>query len=189
MKVKLVLLAATASLGLAGTAIAGGLDEPVAAPAPVIPVVPVAPSTDWTGFYVGGSIGTIDTSDLADLDGDGFGLHGGYLADLGDWVVGGELDLSRYEFDTAGDPEADVIRLKGRVGYDAGQFLPYLTLGFARLDSDDLGLDNESGVLYGIGADVAVTDNILIGGEYLQHQFDDADLDADTFSLRAAYKF
>ena len=191
MSIRQILLAGVASVGLASTAIAGGLAEPVTTPdpVPVVPVVPVAPSTDWTGFYVGGSFGNIETSDLAELDGNGFGLHGGYLADLGNWVVGGELEYARYQLDTTDDPEADVLRLKGRVGYDAGQFLPYLALGIAQVDSDDLDIDGEQGVFYGVGADFAATDNILIGFEYLQHDFDDLELEADTISLRGSYKF
>ncbi|MEL7181304.1 MAG: porin family protein, partial [Pseudomonadota bacterium] len=47
-----------APLALAtGMASAGGISEPIAAPAPApVPVAPapVAVGTDWTGFYAGG---------------------------------------------------------------------------------------------------------------------------------------
>jgi len=82
-----------------------------------------------------------------------------------------------------------VLRLKGGVGYDAGRVLPYLALGFAQLDSDDLAIDKENGTFYGLGADFAVTDSIRLGAEYLRHDFDDIGLEANTLSLRAAYSF
>ena len=185
---KITLSAALAAL-IAGPALAGGNDVPVETPAVAAPapVIPVASGTDWTGFYLGGSLGTADVND-GDLDGQGLGIHGGYNYDLGNIVLGGELDYSRVQFDDS-DAEADVLRLKGRVGYDAGNFLPYVTAGFAQIDSDDLGLDSEDGAVYGVGADFAVTDNVLVGAEFLRHDFDDADTEVDTFGVRASFKF
>lgn len=190
MKTYIAALAAASALA-GGTAQAGGLNEPVPAPAPApIAVTPVAPSTDWTGFYAGGSLGTatVDTGD-AEIDANTLGVHAGYNYDLGSIVLGGEFEASRLALDTDGDPEADVLRLKGRVGYDAGSVLPYVTAGFASLDSGDLSLDSESGAFYGVGADFAVTDQILIGAEVLQHEFEDAGIDAQTLGLRASFRF
>lgn len=180
-----------AAIICAAPALAGGLNDPAPMPAPApVPIAPAPVATsDWSGAYVGGYFGNIDTSGLAALDGTGFGVFGGYQADLGNIVLGGELDYGRYSFDTTGDPEANVLRLKGRVGYDAGRVLPYLALGVAQLDSDDLAIDSESGMFYGLGADYAVTDNIRVGAELLRHDFDDIGLEADTLSLRAAYSF
>lgn len=191
MTTKTLLTAGILSTLIAAPALAGGLNEPVAAPAPAPAPTPVViPTADWTGFYAGGSLGTatVDTGD-AEIDGTTFGLHGGYNYDLGNVVVGGELEFSRLMLDTDGDPEADVLRLKGRVGYDAGTFLPYVTAGLAQLDSDDLGLSGEDGAFYGLGADFAVTDSVLVGAEFLQHEFDDAGIEAQTLGLRASFKF
>lgn len=226
---KITLSAALAAV-VAGPALAGGLADPAPVIAPVAPApVVMAPSADWTGFYLGGSIGTATVSGILDGDGDGlgdddtglsddddtpfdldgntYGLHAGYLYDLGTVVVGGELDYARLDlddtevtvdstdfggsFDTTVDGgEADVMRLKGRVGYDAGSFLPYVTAGVAKITSDEDNFDlDENGVVYGAGADFAVTDNILVGAEYLRHDFEDANLEADTMSLRASFKF
>ncbi len=190
MTTRLMISAAVAAL-VAAPALAGGLSEPAETPVvQAAPVIVPAPATDWTGFYAGGSLGTATLDDgSAETDANSLGVFGGYNLDLGAAVVGGELDFSRLTLDTTGDPEADVLRLKGRVGYNAGNVLPYVTAGVAQLDSDDLSLSGESGVLYGIGADFAATPNVIVGAELLQHDFDDAGIDARTFGLRAAYKF
>eukprot|EP01013_Petalomonas_cantuscygni_P003189 TRINITY_DN13343_c0_g1_i1.p1 TRINITY_DN13343_c0_g1~~TRINITY_DN13343_c0_g1_i1.p1 ORF type:complete len:202 (+),score=45.34 TRINITY_DN13343_c0_g1_i1:51-656(+) len=199
---KMYLSTALAALA-AGPVFAGGLAEP--APAPVIAPAPVvmAPSADWTGGYVGASIGTYDArvtdGDIEESVADGtlYGVHAGYNFDMGTVVVGGELDYDMGTFESEeSDDEADfnILRLKGRVGYDAGSFLPYLTAGVARLNIDEDGGESEDGVVYGIGADFAVTDNILIGAELLRHTFEveeaeDVDFEIDTMSLRASFKF
>lgn len=197
----------TALVALSAPAIAGGLDPVVVTPAPVVPVAPM-PMVDlgWTGFYAGGQIGAgqFDTESDDDgfdgLEGSGglFGVHAGYLYDFGTLVLGGELDYdaTSFEFDDDEDSEIDsVARLKALFGYDAGAFMPYLTAGVASasadVDGDDL---SDSGSFYGLGAKYAVSDNVLIGGEYLTHQFDDfddqdVDIDVDTLSLRVSYKF
>lgn len=185
-------------LGTSSAAIAGGINEPVivAAPAPVM-MAPVIISSDWTGFYAGGSLGlgSVGIGDADDIDTKNYGVHAGYLYDMGTIVLGGELEYSALNFDGTGDDlDASVLRLKGRVGYDAGAFLPYLTAGGAQLTIEDGTDANDTGYYYGIGADYAFNDRIRVGGEILQHEFADfnaggADIDAQTMSLRVAYSF
>jgi len=188
-----------------------------------------AQGSGWTGFYAGGQFGSVvsETSfplsdflsdveindaglELDDvvgieIEGTAYGLHVGYMADLGSYVLGAELDYDSIDFDKLSgsiggitisesfddDTDDTVTRLKLRAGYDAGQFLPYITVGTARLDTED---ESTNGTFYGAGLGYLATSNILIGGEILLHQFDDAfdtgfDLEATTMSLRASYKF
>ena len=185
-------------LGTASTAFAGGMAEPVTAPTAVVPVPVVAVSSnDWTGFYVGGSVGqgTVSENGSNDTDANVYGVNVGYMRDLGSLVVGGELDYSRFNLDGTSDTyDVAVTRLKGRVGYDAGAFLPYITAGGANLSLNDGSDASDTGYFYGIGADYAVNDNFLVGGEVLQHEFDNfddsgVDLSAKTLALRVSYKF
>lgn len=188
----------TSALALSSTAaFAGGLETPIITPAPMAPVVmALVAASDWTGFYIGGSAGmiTANIDDGADLDGSTYNLNAGYLQDLGSVVVGGELEYGKIDLDDlAGTDNADILRLKARVGYDAGAFLPYLTAGGASLtlNADDI---SSTGYFYGIGAEYALTDNFRVGGEVLQHEFDDFDdqgfdLSAQTVALRVSYSF
>lgn len=186
----------------AGMASAGGLAEPVIAPAPApapIPApAPVRMGSDWTGFYAGGQIGygQLDSDALADdTEGLTYGAHAGYLYDLGNVVLGAELDINGTEIE---DSDADialdtVTRAKLRVGYDAGQFLPYITGGVAQARTSGTLDETDTGAFGGIGLDYQVSDTIRVGGEVLQHQFEDfgdtADIDATTASARVSFRF
>ncbi len=191
-------VAAAIMVAGATSATAGNLDEPIAEVTPVAPVVvPVVQTNDWTGGYVGGSLGYADVSEDADaFDDDGvtYGVHGGYDYDFGSFVLGGELEVSGFDVADAGIDVDSVTRAKIRAGYDAGQFLPYVTAGIAQLNTG-AGFDgDDTGAVYGVGLDYAYTDNIRVGGEILQHEFDDfdgagLDLDATTASVRVAYEF
>lgn len=195
---KQITLSAAVAASTTTAAFAGGLAEPtiVAVPA-TVPMAPVPAPSDWTGFYVGGSIGTGDVkSDGSALaDALSLGVNGGYLADLGDYVIGGELEYSALDFENAGDDfDASVLRLKARAGYDLGALLPYVTAGAAQLTIEDGSGVNDFGYFYGVGADYAVTDSIRVGGEVLQHEFEDfnndgADISATTMGLRVSYSF
>ena len=187
---------------VAGYATAGGLAEPVVtqAPAPVPIAAPVSTGRDWTGFYVGGSLGFGDLdvpNTTGDFEGTTFGGHVGYNYDLGNIVIGGELEIvgtNDFTLD-GGDLELDsVLRAKARAGYDAGNYLPYVTAGFAQATVSTDGADLEdNGLFYGVGLDFALSDTITIGGEVLRHEFDDfdgaGDVTADTFGLRVSYNF
>ncbi len=199
MMTTLVALPLTA---IAGYASAGGLAEPVVAPTPApVPVAaPVPTGRDWTGFYAGGSLGygQLDVPDTTgDFEGVTFGGHAGYNYDLGNIVIGGELEFTGTNDFTldGGDLELDqVLRAKVRAGYDAGVYLPYLTAGYAEATVGSDGGDLEGdGYFYGVGLDYALSDTITVGGEVLRHEFEDfdgaGDVTADTFGLRVSYNF
>lgn len=204
---KRILLATSAALTLgfaAGPAFAGNLAEPIVPAAPVpLPAAPVMTSGDWSGFYVGGSLGFADVDDDAAVFGDGFdgltyGVHAGYDYDFGSFVLGGELEISGFDVvDTATDTAIDsVARLKLRAGYDAGAFLPYVTAGVAQLNTSGapLGEVDDNGAFYGLGLDYRMSDNIRVGGEVLQHEFDDyagsgINADALTAGVRVSFEF
>lgn len=203
MKTTLKLLSAAPLALVAGMATAGGLAEPIATPAPVaVAPAPVMMGNDWTGFYAGGQLGygrlQSDTVPEADEEaGAIYGVHAGYNYDFGSIVLGGEIDydLTNIELPDA-DTEVDsVARAKVKLGYDAGQFMPYITAGAARVTTSG-GLDGDTdGNFAGLGLSYLVSDSLIVGGEVLQHQFEDvtdlpgADVDATTLSLRASFKF
>lgn len=196
---KYLLSASVAALAIASAAQAGSL-----APTPVEPQVapvvvePTETGTNWTGFYAGLQYGQGDLEASAGgasttEDFSAYGAHAGYLYDMGSYVVGGELDYNSLEPDGAGD-NADLIRLRGRVGADLGRFMPYVTLGVANL-SDNSGSDiSETGYTYGIGADYAITERFSVGLEYSRNEFDDVDgtvvdVDGDAIQIRGSFRF
>lgn len=188
----------------AGAAQAGGLAEavvePAPAPAPVMAAPAPARGNDWTGFYVGGQLGygLLSSDSLTeDLDGATYGVHAGYLYDLGSWVLGGEVD---YDLTSIEDADAEltvdsIARAKLRVGYDAGVWMPYVTGGVAQVSVTDAGAEaSDTGAFGGLGIDYMYSDSIRIGAEILQHQFDDfdgggVDFDATTASARVSFQF
>lgn len=195
---KFVPVAAVALLAT-GAAHAGGYVAPVTEvePAPVVAPV-IAPASEWSGFYAGLQYGKgsadLSTGDLdldASEDFDAYGVHAGYNRDFGQFVLGGELDYNRLDLDET-DENGNLLRLRARAGYDAGRFLPYVTLGAARLKLDDV---SENAVTYGVGADFKVTERFVVGAEYSRQDFNDVsgvdgvDLDTDMVQLRASFRF
>lgn len=194
---KFVALTVAASLA-ASASFAGGYVAPVVETAPVVaPVVPVEVGPDWSGFYAGLQYGQGNgelSDNLGESDYDAYGLHAGYLFDFGQVIAGAELDYNKVDLDE-NDGDGDLWRLRGRVGYDAGRFQPYATLGVARVSSDrDAGDISETGITYGLGAEYLVTDNFSVGAEYSRSDFSDVladgiDLDTDLVQVRASYRF
>jgi outer membrane immunogenic protein len=189
------------TVALTAPAFAGG--PTVVEPEPeIVPAEPyVEPGVDWSGAYVGAQIGYGDVdSNGGGLDGNGWlgGVLGGYRWDLGNVVLGTELtyDVTDIELGAvAGDELDDVAALKLTAGREIGNSLFYGTLGAAHASASVGGADlSDNGFLYGIGVDYAITERMTLGGEVLQHRFDDfdgsgVDLDATTLKAKVALRF
>lgn len=190
------------------SAFAGGYVAP-AEPAPVPVIAAPAPVTyDWTGLYGGiqleyGDVSAETTAGVAAGEGDGalYGLFGGYRYDLGNVVVGAELDLNLADIDLEDALGANigsldsVHRLGAEVGYDAGPALIYGTAGITQASATVGGADlQDNGYFFGAGVDYLLTDQIILGAEVLQHEFEDfdssgLDISATTFGVSAAFRF
>ncbi|MDX8353009.1 outer membrane protein [Cognatiyoonia sp. IB215182] len=168
--------------------------------ASAIVTVPAAGfANDWNGPYAGIAAGSaeIDTDDGAELDGDGnsLGIFAGYLFNLGGGLVSGiEVDYDETEYDIGdGAVEVDSTgRIKGRLGTELGSGLVYGTLGFVSATSPELG--DDTGYLVGIGYDFPITENIDLGAELLNHEFEDynnsgIDVGVTTLKARIAFNF
>jgi outer membrane immunogenic protein len=185
---------------VAGPALAGG--PTVVEPEPVIatPAQMVAPSADWSGFYAGGQLGYGDVdSNGGGLDGNGFlgGIHGGYRWDFGQFVFGTELDYDTVDISLGGDTGSldDVTRVKLVGGADLGNSLLYATTGLAYA-SASVGPQSlsDDGWFYGGGMTFALNDQWTVGGELLQHNFNNfdgsgVDIDALTATARVGFRF
>lgn len=198
------IIATTAALTTLGVnpAIAGSMSEPAVepAPAPVMTPAPTPMGGDWTGFYAGGSLGYADATGTDAFDdsptGITYGAFAGYDYDFGSIVLGGELEISGFDVteDTLGLDVDSVTRVKVRAGYDAGNALPYLTAGGAQLSTSGAVDDSDTGYFYGAGLDYRIGGNLRVGGEVLQHRFEDyagsgIDVDATTIGARVAFEF
>ena len=125
-------------------------------------------------------------------------MHAGYRWDMGNWVAGTELSWDKTSIDlgaTAGDQLDSIAALKLMAGREIGNSLVYGTLGAAHANASIGGADlSDSGLVYGLGFDYAVNDRWSVGGEVLQHNFDNFDgttndFDATTIKAKVGLRF
>lgn len=154
-----------------------------------------AVAQDWSGAYVGAQLGYLDVDGPGAVDGDdvAYGLHAGYNYDLGSWVIGGELELDWTDVSLGGGAATvdRVFRAKVKLGYDAGAFLPYVTVGYADVDTS---LGSDGGGAYGLGAAYRINDQWSVSAEALYHDFNNingtgVDADATSVNLRVSFNF
>ncbi|MGO4405222.1 outer membrane protein [Bosea sp. RAF48] len=175
------------------------------------PAIPMPPAFTWTGFYVGAQAGWAQTrteltagaaiagraavASLPSLNRNGaaLGLMAGYNYQIGQLVLGGEIDgaalitgKQRYtaltgDFITAHTNWVGSARL--RVGYAFDRFMIYATGGIALAApkstvtgtgySYGAGDSTRVGWTLGAGAEYAFTNNWIAGLEYRYSQFED----------------
>ncbi|WP_417260918.1 outer membrane protein [Celeribacter sp.] len=200
---------------VATSATAGSYEPALATPAVIAPAK-AAVDTSWAGFYGGVSAnmmsGEFDTDapvtgGLPEMDDStAAGLFVGYNWQINNIVFGGELDYMALDagFDAfaPGVKQDAVLELRGRLGYSFGNILAYGFVGYAQSEisgpsqSGSVSLD-EDGMAYGLGADMLIRDNFLVGLEWSRRELTydvigssyEAGPDVDSISLRLGYKF
>jgi len=162
--------------------IAGNIVDPVVEPAPVMPAY--EPETDWSGFYAGVN-GVYGVVLPPNVDYYGGGVHAGYLHDMGDFVVGGEVNYE-YIVPSAGPPQAHRIGADVIAGYDAGMVLPHVTAGVSGLST---GGPFTLGVSAGAGLSIMASDNVILTGRYRYTYYNAPGWNAHAGKLMVSFKF
>jgi outer membrane immunogenic protein len=185
-QMKRVFLACAGLVALAGSAAAADLPP---GPAPYYKAPPAYAPYSWTGFYIGlnggggfgqstwGSVGSFD------LSGGLVGGTVGYNYQIGQVVLGAESDIDWSDIRgtsttvtcplgcTTGNSWLSTVR--GRVGYAADRFMPYVTGGaaFGNINASSPGLVGASttnaGWTVGTGIEFAITGRWSAKVEYL----------------------
>lgn len=180
---------------------------------PLAPQSSAGATNNWTGFYAGIEYSPGAHLDefqsplgfLADFDGELSGFFGGIRHDFGDIVVGLEVASSSGSlprdtvapgvFVTTGGPEATVNRFGVEAGYDFGRILAYATAGTASIHMNFRpAMPSSQGSFYGLGTDVRVLDNLIVGAQWTSYDFDQFSAPAvsyelETLSLGIAFTF
>jgi outer membrane immunogenic protein len=142
----------------------------------------VAPIYNWTGPYIGISGGYgWGSSDFGDPDGGIFGATLGYNWQMGALIAGIEGDISWSGLDGNGTVAAipssvnnDWLgTVRGRLGYNGGRWMPYITGGLAvgNIDASIAGVGSsnstELGWTVGAGIEAAISGPWTVKLEYL----------------------
>jgi outer membrane immunogenic protein len=184
---KRAFLALVGLAALTGTAAAADL-PPRPAPAPYYKAPVVAPVYNWTGFYIGinggGGFGRSDWDSTGGFNTSG-GLVGGtigYNYQAGQAVFGleGDIDWANINGTTnnacpTGCKTSDdwISTIRGRLGYAADRFMPFVTGGaaFGDIKATSPGFagatNTNAGWTIGGGLEFAVAQNWTIKAEYL----------------------
>lgn len=197
----LSLLAGVAVLSMASAASAADL---LVRDQPSMPgFVDMGSSGAWDGAYVGGFVGygwgTLHDDAVATLSSSELDLSGWTVgATLGanftvaqGFVLGAAGDIAWSGisgYDTGTNVDYDINwtgSLRGRAGFDAGAFMPYLTAGlaFAGATASDTGVDSTQmhfGWTAGAGVEVAVADQVSLDLQYRYSDYGSATYDLPT---------
>ena len=164
-----------------------------------------AKDEEWTGGYIGLSLGYADANDAWDLgstptdpvltpEGASFGAYAGYTKNLGGLVVGLEADLTFP--DLSDNAECTVVidctfdvqvlsSIRARAGVAVGPVQLYgtggLAFGFIQADSNELGgtsaSESLSGWTLGGGIETQLSDSVRVGIEYRHSDYGNTGID------------
>jgi outer membrane immunogenic protein len=192
------------SLLLCSAPLAQAADMAVKAPPP-----PAEPAFSWAGGYLGINGGWAqDRTDTPGPNfvqpaGTGWlgGGHGGINFQSGIWVVGGEIDADYLRVNASAPcfnvafacntSLQDQFSIRARTGVAFDRFLLYVTGGgaFSRFSGNTTVIatnavfpatTSRAGWIAGVGAEYAVTRNIIVGVEWLHADFGQMDQIYDT---------
>lgn len=155
-----------------------------------------AASGNWDGLYVGAFVGGLggtfedESSDEYDISGWLAGVNLGANFTVADGIVLGVVgDVAWSNAENQDNLPLAVdwtASLRGRLGFDGGSFLPYLTAGLAVAGGEIEGI-NETHVGWTVGAGVefAVADNISVDLLYRYSDYGTATYNGSDFDLTA----
>jgi len=188
---KRVILACVGVLAMGGAAAAADL-PPAAPPTPYYKAPAYAPGYNWSGFYLGINGGggwgssTWTTTNRFDTSGGLVGGTIGYNYQINQAVLGVEGDIDWADINgsiaSAGCPSASgtcttgdnwLATIRGRLGYAADRFMPYITGGaaFGDIKASGPGLtgtdSTNAGWTLGGGIEFAIAGHWTAKAEYL----------------------
>jgi outer membrane immunogenic protein len=186
-RITLTLLAGVATLGFASATQAADLIVDTA-PAPIVDSGVVSTGGNWDGAYIGAFAGygwgTLSDENVAplladDVDVNGWkvGIVAGADFTVSEAIVAGIAADIAWD-NASGDDGAGVSydtnwsgSVRGRLGFDGGAFLPYVTAGLAFANgSVEDGVDSADathiGWTAGAGVEFAVADNVSLDLQY-----------------------
>lgn len=181
--------------GVAGLALVSGaqaadliIDQPAAG-------VVEAASGNWDGLYVGAFVGglggTFENTVGTEWDISGWlaGVNLGANFTVADGIVlgvVGDVAWSNAENDVSPLAVDWTASLRGRLGFDGGSFLPYLTAGLAVAGGEIAGVnETHVGWTAGAGVEFAVADNISIDLLYRYSDYGTTAYAGNDYSLTA----
>lgn len=190
---------------LAAALLIGTSTYALAADAVVEEVVIVESSAyNWSGVYLGGALGWASVeydeleNDFPDRDDSGFAgaVFVGYNFQMDNVVFGVEGDLNFRSAEPT-DPNTNPFSqnlggsVRGRIGYAFDRIMPYFTAGVAIAnfevdhdgDGDNVAKKTMTGYAVGAGIEWAVTDNVIVRGQYLY-----SDYGKDTFDFSGGHE-
>jgi outer membrane immunogenic protein len=198
-RITLALLAGVAALGFASSTFAADLivDTPAA------PYVAPAASGNWDGAYVGAFAGygwgtLSDPDDVIgfddqeiDVNGWQVGVTAGANFTISEAIVAGIVGDIAWNNASGEFADEDFTydvnwsgSLRGRLGFDGGAFLPYVTAGlaFANATADwdgDADSQTHIGWTAGVGVEFAVADNVSLDLQYRYSDYGTKTYDID----------
>lgn len=169
--------------------------------------------SDWAGAYYGLQLGFPVESSFAlasvpgataELEGIEGGGQIGFRRQTNSFVYGGEIEflVGEQSIVQAGFADVDVrtttTRLGGQAGYAFGRFLPYGTVGVARMTfQDTIGFGDTAsfGTFAGLGAEYRLSQTTSIGLEAMRENFSnfnegsDAEVTQTNLSVQINFHF
>ncbi|MGB0901344.1 outer membrane protein [Halocynthiibacter sp.] len=178
-----------------------------------LPILAQDKPHNWQGAYAGVSIGLSSGSSVVNLGGTpahtslddsrSVGVFAGYNFHLHNNIVLGAEISHRSEQSTLtvgpGIALGASTMVQARVGYAMDNWLLYGVVGSSRADMAGHAIPGSfttKGIVYGIGADYAVSDHFILGAKFTREEPDFAfggttafDSKRDSLELRASYQF
>lgn len=150
---------------------------------------------NWQGAYAGVQVGggRMNVSGVGNDTALVGGGHAGYLMQRGNFVAGPEVDVDVTGWNVGGADVKATAHAKVRAGVAMDRVLVTGSVGYGHMWASNPGGNADNGGLsLGAGADVAITDRVIGGADYLYTDIGNvggANVNTHTIRTRLGFKF